>query len=36
LNITIEVVWTCEVCASPLVDNEAHECSRSPQEGGSR
>jgi hypothetical protein len=26
LNITIEIVWTCEVCTSPLIDGTAHDC----------
>lgn len=26
LNITSEIVWTCEACASPLIDGRAHTC----------
>lgn len=33
LNITIEVVWTCEACASPLIDGETHTC-RDGEESG--
>lgn len=34
MNITIEVVWTCEVCTSPLAEGETHDCGPAPQEGG--
>lgn len=34
LNITIEVVWTCEFCTSPLVEGDMHDCGHAPQEGG--